>query len=139
MVDGDRIGERLDRLHDLVGLLDEVRAGGEEAYLADQTLRAATERRLQMAIQICIDVGAQLGSELSLPTAHDYAGVFTALAGAGHVPRELADRLVEAAKQRNLLVHVYLDVDDRKVFAALDRLDDLREFAQVAQLLADER
>ena len=139
MVDGDRIGERLDRLHHLVGSLDEVRAGGEGAYLADETLRAATERRLQMAIQICIDVGAQLGSELSLPTAHDYAGVFSALAGAGHLTEELADRLTEAAKLRNLLVHVYLDVDDRKVFAALDRLDDLRELAQVVQRLADER
>ncbi len=139
MVDSDRIGDRLDRLDHLVGLLDEVRAGGEHAYLRDDTLRAATERRLQMAIQICIDVAAQLGSELSLPTAHDYAGVFTALAGAGHLPRELADRLADAAKQRNLLVHVYLDIDDRMVFAALDRLDDLRELARVAQRLADER
>lgn len=139
MVDGDRIGERLDRLHQLVGSLDEVRAAGEDAYLAEETLRAATERRLQMAIQICIDVAAQLGNELSLPTAHDYAGVFTALADAGHLTEALADRLSAAARLRNLLVHIYLDIEDRKVFAALDRLDDLREFAQVVQRLADER
>ncbi len=138
MVDAERIGERLDRLYGLLRRLDEVRAGGEAVYLADDTLRAATERRLQLAIQISIDIGAQLGNELAVPTAHDYAGVFVVLASAGHLPAELAGRLAEAAKQRNLLVHAYLDIDDHQVFAALDHLEDLRELARIAQRLADQ-
>jgi hypothetical protein len=31
-----------------------------------------------------------------------------------------------------------LDIDDRQVFASLERLDDLRDFAAAAQRLADE-
>jgi len=33
------------------------------------------------------------------------------------------------ARLRNLLVHLYLEIDDRRVFASLERLQDLREFA----------
>ncbi len=43
-----------------------------------------------------------------------------------------------AARQRNVLVHLYLDVGDREIFASLGRLDDLRAFAAVAQRLVDE-
>lgn len=137
MVDGDRIGARIDRLERLIEQLEEVRASGEGAYLADDRVRAMTERWLQLAIQACIDVGAQLVSELSADAPADYAGVFRALAEAGHLDAGLADRLARAARMRNLLVHMYLDLDHRRVFAALSELDDLRAFARAAQRIAD--
>jgi uncharacterized protein YutE (UPF0331/DUF86 family) len=137
LVDVERIDSRLDRLEHLIELLDEVRAGGEDAYLADERLRAMTERWLQLAIQTCIDIGAQLVSELSVEPPADYAGVFRSLAASGHIEKDLGDVLAAAAGQRNVLVHMYLDIDDREVFAALERLDDLRRFAAAAQALAD--
>ncbi|HWM12128.1 MAG TPA: DUF86 domain-containing protein [Solirubrobacteraceae bacterium] len=137
MVDAERIGSRLDRLEHLIELLDEVRAGGIDAYLADERLRAMTERWLQLAIQACIDIGAQLVSELSVDPPADYAGMFRNLAAAGCIERDLGEVLAAAAGQRNVLVHMYLDIDDREVFAALDRLEDLRRFAAAAQALAD--
>lgn len=92
MVDGDRIGARIDRLERLIERLEEVRQAGEDAYLADERVRAMTERWLQLAIQTCIDVGAQLVSELSAAPPEDYAGVFKALADAGHIEADLAER-----------------------------------------------
>lgn len=137
MVDAERVGERLDRLEHLLERLEEVHACGEDAYLADEHLRAMAERWLQLAIQTCIDVGAQLVAEMAVAAPVDYAGVFGALADAQALPRELAVRLAAAARQRNILVHAYLDIDDREVFASLERLDDLRAFAAAAQRLAD--
>lgn len=137
MVDVERIGSRLDRLEHLIELLDEVQAGGLDAYLADERLRAMTERWLQLAIQTCIDIGAQLVSELAVDPPSDYAGVFRSLADGGHIDKDLGDSLAAAAGQRNVLVHMYLDIDDREVFSALSRLDDLRSFAAAAQALAD--
>lgn len=137
MVDAERLGARLDRLEHLIERLEEVRRGGEEPYLADERLRAMTERWLQLAIQVCIDMGAQLVSELSVAPPADYAGVFRSLGDAGHLPAALAERLAAAARQRNLLVHMYLDVDDRQIFAALSRLDDLRALAVAAQGLIE--
>jgi uncharacterized protein YutE (UPF0331/DUF86 family) len=137
LVDGDRLRERLRRLEQLIEELERTRAKGEAAYLTDEQLRLATERRLQLAQQICIDVGAQLVSELSARPPTDYAGVFRALADAGVLPAELATRLADAARQRNLLVHAYLEIDDRQVFAALGHLDDLRAFAARAMELSE--
>jgi uncharacterized protein YutE (UPF0331/DUF86 family) len=57
------------------------------------------------------------------------------MAEAGLITKELADRLGAAARQRNLLAHLYMEIDDRMVFASLGSLDDLRLFAKV---VADE-
>lgn len=65
MVDASRVEARVQRLEELIERLDEVRQAGEDAYLADEQKRAATERWLQVAVQICIDLGTQLVTEQS--------------------------------------------------------------------------
>jgi uncharacterized protein YutE (UPF0331/DUF86 family) len=40
----------------------------------------------------------------------------------------LADRLAAAAGLRNVIVHLYLDVDPEKVWGGLEGLDDLLAF-----------
>ncbi len=136
LVDADRVEARVQRLEGLIERLDEVRQAGEDAYLANEEQRAATERWLQVAVQICIDLGTQLVIEQSARPPSDYADVFTILGQKGVIPSELARRLAEAAKQRNLIVHLYLEIDDRAVFASLAHLDDLREFGSTIERLA---
>lgn len=131
MVDAERVGVRLRRLEELLERLTAVREEGETSYLSHPDVRAATERRLEVAVQICIDLGAQLVTEQSVKAPDSYAAVFTAMAEAGLLSAELAQRMGAAARQRNLLTHLYLEIDDRMVFASLGTLDDLREFAKV--------
>jgi uncharacterized protein YutE (UPF0331/DUF86 family) len=138
LVDAESQLARLAQLERLIDQLERVRSGGEAAYLADEDLRMMSERRLELAIQICIDIGAHLVSELSAPPPSDYAGIFRSLADSGHLDRDLGASLSDAARQRNLLIHLYLEIDDSKVFAALEHLDDLRAFAAVVErLVAD--
>ncbi len=61
--------------------------------------------------------------------------MFKVLGEKGVLPEELADRLGAAARQRNLLVHLYMEIDDRAVFASLQWLDDFRQFAAAVQRL----
>lgn len=138
MVDGESQLARLQQLERLIDQLERVRARGEAAYLADEDLRMMSERRLELAIQICIDIGAHLVSELSAPPPSDYAGIFRSLATGGHLEPGLGQRLSAAARQRNLLIHLYLDIDDRRIFASLRHLDDLRAFAAVVQRMIAE-
>jgi uncharacterized protein YutE (UPF0331/DUF86 family) len=133
LVDDDRASLRLRRLERLVENLDEIRAKGEAAYLSDEGLRAMAERWLELAVQICIDLGTQVLAERSGPTPSDYADVFKTLGREGLIETSLAERLAEAAKQRNLLVHVYLEIDDRRVFESLSHLEDLRRFASFVE------
>jgi uncharacterized protein YutE (UPF0331/DUF86 family) len=137
LVDGESQLARLQQLERLIDQLERVQTRGEAAYLADEDLRMMSERRLELAIQICIDIGAHLVSELSTPPPSDYAGIFKSLADAGHLERGLGERLSAAARQRNLLIHLYLDIDHRRVFASLRHLDDLRAFAGVVQRIID--
>lgn len=137
MVDANRVEARIQRLEELIERLDEVRQAGEDAYLADNQQRAATERWLQVAVQICIDLGTQLVTEQSARPPSDYAEVFKILGEKGVIPSDLAQRLGDAAKQRNLIAHLYMEVDDRSVFASLAHLDDLREFAASLERVAD--
>lgn len=136
MVDVNRIEARIQRLEELIERLDEVREAGAETYLDDAQVRAATERWLQLAIQICIDLGTQLVSEQSARPPSDYAEVFEILGEKDVLSKELAVRMGNAARQRNLIVHLYMEIDDRAVFASLAYLDDLREFAIAVDRLA---
>lgn len=140
MVDADRAEARIQRLEEKIEQLEAVREQGEDAYLADPKMRAMTERWLQIAIQICIDLGTQIGMEQSAPAPSSYSDVFKILGQNGVLPEELAARLGEAARQRNLLVHLYMEVDDRAVFASLAWLDNLRQFAAITEemLTADD-
>lgn len=132
MVDAESIATRLDRLTPLLEELEEIRAAGRDAYMAEFRSRLAADHAIQLSIQICIDVGAHLIAELGLEAPSDYRGIFKSLRPAG-LDAELAQRLADAAGMRNVLVHDYLEVDDEAVWGALGRLDDLRQFAAFAQ------
>ena len=132
MVDAESVATRLDRLTPLLEELEEIRAAGHDAYMADFRSRLAADHAVQLAVQICIDVGAHLIAELGLEVPSGYRGIFESLRSAGLDP-QLTERLADAAGMRNILVHGYLEVDDEAVWGALDHLDDLRQFAAFTQ------
>jgi uncharacterized protein YutE (UPF0331/DUF86 family) len=133
LVDPERVRDRLGRLSRMLSVLEAVRGAGKEAYLDDLDMRLKSERALQLAVQICIDIGAHLIAELGLDQPDDYRGVFEVLKRADLIDADLADSLGEAAGQRNLLVHGYADIEDTQIWASLARLDDLRAFAAAAE------
>lgn len=100
--------------------------------MVDDRRAEARLQRLEETIER-LDLGAQIVAELSAPAPTDYAGIFKILADKGHLSADLAGRMGDAARQRNLLVHLYMEVDDSAVFDSLTYLDDLRQFAAFAQ------
>lgn len=128
MVDRATIEARAARVERLLERLSHIEAAGREAFLADERVQLEAERGLQVSIQACIDSGAHLVAGLGLGAPEDYGDVFERLARAGGLPRELADRLKEAARQRNLLVHLYLDIDPELVWKSLEEAGVLRDF-----------
>ena len=101
MVVVDRVETRIQRLEELIERLEKVRQAGEDAYLADDQKRAATERWLQVAIQICIDLATQVVTEQSARPPTDYRAVFASLAFLDDL-REFAtavERLAESTSE----------------------------------------
>ncbi|HWN74032.1 MAG TPA: DUF86 domain-containing protein [Solirubrobacterales bacterium] len=128
MVDPEKVTDRLERLAELLDELSEIEEDGYDTYRASFRNRLAVAHGLQLAVQVCLDIGAHLIAEEGLKMPNDYRGVFASLKAVG-LETELADRLSAAAGMRNILVHDYLMVDDKAVWDALGRLDDLHQFS----------
>ncbi len=87
---------------------------------------------LWQATQIVIDLALAVCLELDLGTPGSYADAFRRLADAGHVARDLADRLSLAAGFRNVVAHMYEKLDMARVYQAATRgPEDLRAFLRL--------
>lgn len=103
-----------------------------EEYLADENIQALVERRLQLAIQVCLDIANYLIAYLRLQAPEELPNVFDILGREGIVPKDLAARMVGMVRFRNILVHDYLVIDPRRVHRHLtESLDDFDHFARI--------
>jgi len=87
------------------------------------------EHTLQLAIQAALDVGSHIVSDERLGEPETSRDVFRLLGRAGAVPADLAGRLEHMAGFRNVVVHLYQDVDLGIVRDVVENhLGDLLEF-----------
>ncbi len=105
-----------------VNALKELQKLTFDEFATDYILNASVERHFQAAL----DIGSMLLAERSAQVPANYADVFTELASLGILPPDFAQKLVGMAKFRNVLVHLYLEVDLRKVYHYLQ--NDLGDF-----------
>ena len=130
MVDAGRLRAILSRLQARQRELAEYAALTQERYLADARGVYASKYLLLTAIEDALAVANHVIASEGYRAPSDYADAFRSLREAGVVDAVLAGRLEGMARFRNLLVHQYDDVDDRRVHAILrqDR-EDLDGFA----------
>lgn len=90
---------------------------------------AAMDHFIQIAVHAAIDAAAQVVVSEGWPIGGTYGDVFRTLADHGVLAIDLGRRLSAATGLRNIIVHDYLDLDDRRVHAGLPQgLADLRDF-----------
>lgn len=131
MIDPEVVRRRLRKLDELVRRLRAFGAMEAEAFAGDALAQAACERLLQVAIQIVLDVGAHVLSDRGVLDWEDYREIPRRLAEAGILTRDLGEDLARAAGQRNILVHLYLDVDPALIHGTVrDHLGSFEEFAR---------
>ncbi len=88
------------------------------------------EHTLQLAIQAALDVGSHIVSDERLGEPETSRDVFRLLGRAGLVPADLVGRLERMAGFRNVVFHLYRDVDLGIVRDVVENhLGDLLEFA----------
>ncbi|MFQ5680209.1 MAG: DUF86 domain-containing protein [Gemmatimonadota bacterium] len=130
MVDPQRLRALLARLNEKRSRLDAYAVLSAEEYLADEEKVLASKYLLVTAIEDALSVANHVISSEGMRSPTDYADAFRVLAAAGVLKDDLASRLERMARFRNLLVHVYADVDDALVhrFLCTD-VEDLTRFA----------
>jgi len=106
-----------------------------ERIAEDVRERRFVEHTLQLAIQAALDVGSHLVSDERLGEPDTSRDVFRLLARAGIVSEDLGARLERMAGFRNVVVHLYQDVDVGIVRDVVENhLDDLLQFAAAIRL-----
>jgi len=124
----------LNRFEDIrrsLARLEQIKVMPRDAFLADQdTLDLASYRLLvaiEAALQICFHVSAQRLHKVP----EEYAECFRLLGEDGMLDAELVESLQRMARFRNMLVHVYWEIDYERIYVILqENLDDLRRFVQ---------
>ena len=132
MVDTDVVKRILNSLNEALEHLKEKKDISLDDYKVNRDIQAIVERRLEIAIQSCIDIGNHIVSQEGLGYPDDYAGIFNILAEKKIIDPELNNKLKKMSGFRNVLIHEYRDIIVEKVYDILqNRLSDFHEFSQV--------
>jgi len=113
MIDRERV-ERFvflirDAVRELQGLnLEEI---GLETYQADKRTRALSEHYLRIAMEATLDLGRHVIVKTGLGVPQEYREVGKILREEGLVPAHLGKQIEAMVGMRNVLVHLYWDVD----------------------------
>ena len=100
-------------------------------YKKDKDIQAIAERRLETAIQACIDIGNHIVSQQNLGSPSNYGEIFSLLLQNNIINDEQEKKLVKMAGFRNVLIHEYRDILIEKVYDIFqNRLSDFYGFAQ---------
>jgi len=137
----EKISRKLRFMKRYVDFLKSHRAISAEELEENYELRSAIERNLELALESMLDIGEIIISEKGFEKPEDYKSVMLILGKEGVLPKVFAEKLVPAVGVRNILVHMYTEVDVKKICEFLrGNLGDFDEFAKyVANYLKKSR
>lgn len=113
---------RLSKIEDYLKRLEKYQCTTLEEYSENQDIQLITERLIQVMTEAALDIVKHLLSCLGVLqqkkdwTNKDY---YLEAAKLGILSSEIANQLAKAAGMRNLLVHIYLDIEPEQVFLAI--------------------
>ncbi|MCF8080934.1 MAG: DUF86 domain-containing protein [Desulfobacterales bacterium] len=103
-----------------------------ERFIKDKILIGSMRYYLQVSVEVCLDVANHVIASKRYRAPKDYSDSFAVLEEEGILPADLSARLRQMAKFRNRLVHLYGEIDDRKVHAiVLTDLGDIEQFRKM--------
>ena len=139
MIDEELIEKKIDLILKNLDYLEEVKEIDDEEFLRSFEKVQATKHSLQEAIESCIDISNHMISSEGWERAETYSEMFERLYENDVIGKGLNDRLGNMARFRNLLVHRYGIVDDKKVLHILrGRLEDIYAFVEEIEKILDE-
>ena len=127
------VERKLDSLQRCLKRLAEKRPKSPDALAKDIDLQDVLVLNLSRAVQICVDLAAQLLASRNGPAPETMGQAFERLEKESVLDPALALRMRKAVGFRNLAVHAYEDIDWNIVFAIVTRhLGDFEAFARIA-------
>lgn len=131
MDEKEKISRKLRSMKKYVDFLRSYKSTTIEELEKNDMLRSAIERNFHLAIESALDTGEVIISAEDFEKPEDYRDVILILGRHKVIPMDFAQRFAKAAGLRNILVHMYEEVDVRKLHDYLQNsLEDFNEFAR---------
>jgi uncharacterized protein YutE (UPF0331/DUF86 family) len=138
VVDRHALSNRLDALEGYLAELRSFQSVSREDFIREPALHHLAERYLHLACESVLDIAHHVISDEEYRQAQSYKDAMDVLREEKLIDQELAERLKGWMGFRNVLVHMYLEIDHGRTYDAIrDDLGDLDEFAAaMARLLS---
>lgn len=122
---------RLDKILTSIELLKKTSDLSIEDFLKDRIIQLATERSLQIAAQSVIDISTHLVAHNHWGTPKSYKDSVDIISKNGVIDSNLAARLIDLVKLRNVIIHVYLEINPKIIHKSAEySVDDLKKFIE---------
>ena len=125
----NKISALLSELNKFLNELEEIKKLSEEQYFSDRKNIYSLRYLFQVTIETCINISNHIISSHRLGVPNEYADIFRILNKEEIITESSKKQLIQMARFRNRLVHVYWDIDDEMIFKYLrEHLDDFYVF-----------
>lgn len=128
MVDPERLHRLLRRVSGDLTSLRRYAAVDRQQLALDPVRLGHVKYLFVTMLEGCIDAAHHVCAADGYEPPDTNAGAMLVLARHGVLSGELSKDMAQAVRFRNVLVHGYADVDDLRVVAYLDSLDDVAAF-----------
>lgn len=137
MVDQHVLTSRLSALERYRTKLESFQRYSRAKFLAEEDIHQLAARYLQLACECMLDVSQHVIADEGFRQPRDYKDAIEVLREEGVLDADLTRRIQGWMGFRNVLVHLYIDVDHEQTWAAIQHeLGDLDAFAaRLATLL----
>ncbi len=127
-INRDLVLKRFDRLDILLEKLREIKDVQKKKFLSDLTLQLSAQRALVVSINICIDIGAHILSLNKSGKPETYSEIFENLSNLEIIDIKRKDDIIALVKFRNLLGHLYMEINNEKVYEIIQKDLDILTF-----------
>ncbi len=129
MIDSDLVRRKLARLNMYLDKLKPIANYTFNEYISDFYKKTSTERLIQLIVECASDINSHVVLESGQRPPEDYTSSFIRAAEAGLITHELASKLKGSGGMRNIIVHEYMDINDRKIYEILPTaISDYKEY-----------
>lgn len=137
-MDKDVLLNKLESLRRCIVRVQDKTPDSLDLLMNDCDLQDIVVLNLERAVQICVDIGLHIISDLEVPIPDTMAQTFVSLKQAGYLNDATAERMVKAVGFRNTAVHAYQEIDWEIVYRIItEHLDDFRDFSrQIMDVIA---
>lgn len=120
--------------------LEEIKTLSPDQFVESYRDIQAAKYSLLEIMEACVDIANYIISVKGFRRAEEYSEMFKVLKEEGVIAKELATKLEDMARFRNLLVHRYGEVDNRRVLEIITHnLKEIEEFEREIEKFIKEK